>query len=106
MADASRDLNFESWEGDGKRTTFPIQGEVAAPPSSVSEGVETYPVMTHGRDRGFRWSYDASSNALIVDGEPPAEGVIIAYSYEPTPHPPVEGEEWTTITIERGWPYA
>lgn len=103
MADTSGNLNFESYEGDGERTTFPIPSPVASPPFCVGEGAETYPVITYGRDRGFRWSYDAESNALIVDGDPPAEGVIISYSYEPKPHTPVEGEEWThtSVIIER-----
>jgi hypothetical protein len=101
MAESAGNLNFEFCEGDGKLNTFPLRGDVAVPPVSVTEGTETWPVMRHGIDRGFRWSYDAQSNALIVDGDSPAEGVIISYSYEPKPHVPVKGEEWTTITIER-----
>jgi hypothetical protein len=103
MADTG-DLNFDSWEGDGKQTVFTIS-EPLTPPTEVAEGAEVYPIMTHDVDRGFRWSYDAARHALIVDGDPPAEGVIIFCRYQPKPHVPVEGEEWTTITIERGDPH-
>jgi hypothetical protein len=102
MANHSGNLNFESWEANGTQRIFHIGGTPEMRPASVSEGVEVHPVMRYGVDTGFRWSYDEGRNSLIVDGDPPAKGVIICCSYEPKPHVPVEGEEWTTITIERG----
>jgi hypothetical protein len=98
MADTAGNLNFEFWEGDGKQTVFPIS-DAASRPVLVLEGADVCAVVRYGVDAGFRWSYDETHNALIVDGDPPAEGVIISYSYEPKPHAPVEGEEWTTITF-------
>jgi hypothetical protein len=81
-----RHLNVLSWEGDGKERRFVVDvSEAPAPESigSVLESAERWPVGRFGVDAGFRWSYDGS--ALIVDGEPPAEGVIISCNYEPEP---------------------
>lgn len=100
MAETTGNFNVETWEGDGEQRSFPL-GESATPPASVTEDVKRYPVGRHGIDTNFRWSYDESSNALIVEGDPPAEGAIIVYTYQPKPHTPVDGEEWTTITLVR-----
>jgi hypothetical protein len=72
-----RDVS-DGFLGDGTTKTFALHYVPVAMPGYVSENSVSYPVAAYGAT-GYRWYYDAATNAMVVDaGETaPANGHVI-----------------------------
>lgn len=72
----------ETKVGDGLRTSWPVDLEVASPPTSVEEVVSGTPTI-YAVD-GSRWDWDAALMRLEqVAGGPLAPGDTVSYGYTP-----------------------